>query len=76
MSEAAPEGPLRVVPAEQMADDVFIMHLNARHLEDLGMTAPLRYSPLTSEGMSKTQRAFHRRIHKVNTCQHVHEESP
>lgn len=53
-----------VVPsAEEMDDETFFKHYNARHVPNDATGAALRYSPTLTAGLIGTTRAWHRRMH-------------
>lgn len=52
--------------AEEMDDETFFKHYNARHLPDISQVVPMRYSPTLSEGLIRAFRAFHGRCHMLN----------
>lgn len=62
-----------VQSCDDMDDDTVYKHLNARHLEDLGMNAPMQYSEEFSETLVLTMRNYHERVHAIATpTQHDH----
>jgi len=50
-----------VVHPSDMDDETFIKHMNLRHLGDMNLQGPMRYSPLDT--YYGALRAFHKRIH-------------
>lgn len=54
--------------ADDMGNETFIKHINARHKQDLGLNPKgpdLHYDITQSEGLIDTHRAFHRRCHDL-----------
>lgn len=64
---------LLVVAQDEMDDETFVKHYNARHQGDIG-TTPFSYSPhVTYYG---AMRAWHRRCHNSDWYDHNHEPDP
>ena len=55
---------VEVVGAEDMDDEVLFKHINARHSDDIGLE-DIQYSPLYSDSLIETHRAYHRRVHQL-----------
>ena len=69
--------PVEVVLAEEMTDETFSKHLNARHLKDLGISGPVLHREFTLPSYYESLRAFHDRVHKISLAghhDHTHEE--
>ena len=54
-----------VVNCDEMNDEVFIKHLNARHAGDPGVQN-VTYMPLSLPSYHRTLRAFHERLHDIS----------
>jgi hypothetical protein len=58
-----------------MDDETMFMHLNARHLKDIGLRQKIDYSKVFMPGLVAAHRAFHRRLHALarpGQYQHEH----
>lgn len=74
-SPATSSEPVTVPSAEEMSDEIFFKHFNARHLPDVLNLVPIRYSPTLSDGLARAFRAWHRRCHMLNDrYEHFHLE--
>lgn len=72
MPSSGTTGKLLVQLADEMDDDIFIMHMNARHSESLGGLDAIWF---ISEYVTECWRAFHWRLHSLRVdLNHEHEE--
>lgn len=57
--------PVSVPSAEEMDDETFFKHYNARHVPNDATHGAVRYSPTLTAGLVGTLRAWHRRMHLI-----------